>query len=85
MDRLRLSSGFGEHLGLWVHADCCGDVLCERDGQLTGAAAEVEKPPGAVEVEPGDEVGKELLRIARPVSRVVPASSREQGAAGSAE
>ena len=56
--------GFGEHLGLGVHADCRGDVLCERDGQLAGAAAQVEKSPRAVEVEPGDEVGKERLRIA---------------------
>jgi hypothetical protein len=59
-----LSGGFGEHLGLWVHADCCGDVLCERGGQLAGAAAHVEKSPAAIEVEPGDEIGKERLRIA---------------------
>jgi len=77
--------GLGEHLRLGVHADCFSDVRGQRDGQLAGAAAHVEKSPGAIEVEPGNEVGKERLRIAGPVSRVVPGSSCEQGAAGAAE
>ncbi len=76
--RLGLSGGFGEHLGLGVHADGFSDALCERESQLAGAAAQVEQAPGAVEVElPGDVVD-ERLRIAWPISCVVPGGSCEQ-------
>jgi hypothetical protein len=80
-----LSGGFGEHFGLGVHADSFGDVLSEREGELAGAAAQVEEASGAVQVESLDEVVKEHLGIAWSIARVVPGRSCEQSAAGSAE
>jgi hypothetical protein len=68
----------GEHLGLGVHADGLSDVLCERECQLAGAAAQVEQAPGAVEVELPGEVVDERLWIAWPISRVVPGGSCER-------
>jgi transposase InsO family protein len=66
-----LSGGFGEHFGLGVHADSFGDVLSETEGELAGAAAQVEEASGAVQVESLDEVVKDDLRIARSITRVV--------------
>lgn len=75
---LGLPDGLGEHLGLGVHADGFSDVLCERESQLAGAAAQVEQAPGAVEVELPGEVVDERLWIAWPISCVVPGGSCEQ-------
>ena len=73
-----MSGGFGEHLGLRVHADGFSDVPCKRECQLAGAAAQVEQAPGAVEAELPGKVVEERLWIAWPISRVVPCGSCEQ-------
>lgn len=72
---------FGQHRRLGVDADGPHHVCCQRQDQLTGATAQVEQSLRAVEVEPGDQVSEEHIRIARPVSRVVPSSSGEKRAA----
>jgi hypothetical protein len=75
--RVAPASCFGQHLGLGIDADCCGDVLCEPERQLAGSAAQVEKSSGAVEVESCDEVCEEHARIAGRIWRVVPGSAGE--------
>jgi hypothetical protein len=77
-----LPGRFGQHLGFGVDADRFCDVSCQPQYQLAGSAAQVEQSSGAVEAEAGDEVGEEGVRIAGPISRLVPGSSCEKGAAG---
>jgi len=70
--------GLGEHLRLGVHADCFSDVRGQRDGQLAGAAAQVEQAPRAIERQTRDEVVDERLRIARPIAGIMPGGPCEQ-------
>lgn len=47
-----LAGRFGENVRVGIHADRFGNVRCQWDGQLAGAAAQIEQSSGPVELKP---------------------------------
>jgi hypothetical protein len=81
VDGLRLAGPvlcFGDHAGVGVDAYCGGEQGCQQHGQRPGSAADVQQPPGAVDVEFVANGVSEAGRVGHAADAVVAGAPGEQ-------